>query len=126
MKTENFEKGNLYGLGITTTTTERNWNPHPKFKGVFLKHLITGSQTNNQFSSHIVKINPHCILDEHIHEGKTELHEIINGGALCYIGDKKFQYKPGDCAIIPQDTVHKVIAFDDGLMLLAKFFPALL
>lgn len=130
MKTENLitnlEKGNTHLLTASVSNVEKQWNPHLKFKGVYLKHIITGGQTGNRFSSHIVKIEPGCILDEHIHEGKTELHEVIEGDGICYLNDTRVIYSPGDCATIPDDTKHKVNAGEQGLILLAKFFPALL
>jgi len=130
MKTEifvsNFEKGNTHLPAETVSNSEKQWNPHPKFPGVCLKHLITGEQTNNRFSSHIVRIDPGCILDEHIHEGKTELHEIIEGSGVCMLNGAEIQYLPGDCAVIPDDTKHKVTAGENGLIIFAKFIPALL
>jgi len=54
---------------------------HLVFVGVALKHLVTGEQTEGQFSAHIVKVNPGGILDEHFHDGKTEMHEV-----MAYVG----------------------------------------
>jgi len=130
MKTQsiisNFEKGNTYLTKATVSNNEKLWNPHPKFPGVSLKHLITGEQTSNRFSSHIVRIDPGCVLDEHIHEGKTELHEIIEGSGICQLDGIEIHYLPGDSAVIPDDTKHKVTAGENGLMIYAKFIPALL
>jgi quercetin dioxygenase-like cupin family protein len=130
MKTENlisnFEKGNTHLLAASISNVEKQWNPHPKFKGVYLKHIITGGQTDNRFSSHIVKIDPNCILDEHIHDGKTELHEVIEGKAICYLNGTRVIYSPGDCTVIPDNIKHKVEAGENGLILYAKFVPALL
>lgn len=130
MKTQiiisNFEKGNTYLTTTTVSNNEKQWNPHPTFPGVSLKHLISGEQTANRFSSHIVRIEPGCILDEHIHEGKTELHEIIEGSGVCLLNETEIHYLPGDCAVIPDDTKHKVTAGENGLTIYAKFIPALL
>ena len=121
-----FENGNVHTLLETVSNTISNWNPHPKFRGVYLKHMVTGSQTQNKFSCHIVKIEAGCMLDVHIHEGITELHEIMNGSGICIINGINVAYKPGDYAIIPNDTNHQVIAGENGLVLFAKFFPSLL
>jgi len=130
MKTQiiisNFEKGKTYLTTSTIPNCEKQWNPHPKFLGVSLKHLVTGEQTFNRFSSHIVRIDPGCVLDEHIHEGKTELHEIMKGSGICLLDETKIHYLPGDCAVIPDDTKHKVTTGKNGLIIHAKFFPALL
>jgi quercetin dioxygenase-like cupin family protein len=122
----NFENGNTHLLTSTVSNTEKQWNPHPKFHGVYLKHIITGEQTGNRVSSHIVKIEPGCILDEHIHAGKIELHEVIEGAGICNLNGTELNYFPGDCAVIPEDVKHKVVAGKNGLILYAKFIPALL
>ncbi len=122
----NFEKGKTHSPGITESNSEKKWNPHPTFRGVFLKHIILGKQTANRFSSHIVRIEPNGILEEHIHEGKTELHEVLEGNGICMVNGEKLDYEPGYCAVIPDNVRHKVIASKDGLVLLAKFMPALL
>jgi quercetin dioxygenase-like cupin family protein len=120
------EKGKIHLLSQSLFNSEKDWIPHPAFRGVFLKHPITGDQTGTRFSAHIVKIEPGCILDEHIHDGKTELHEIIQGTGTCMLNDVTISYFPGDCAVISDNIRHKVTAGKEGLILLAKFMPALL
>jgi quercetin dioxygenase-like cupin family protein len=120
------DAGNLYLLNTNEIIGKKTWNAHLKFRGVYLKDIITGSQTDGAFSAHLVKIESGCSIGEHIHEGKAELHEIISGSGTCTIGSKEVSYLPGDCALIPHDILHKVIAGKDGLFLLAKFVPALL
>jgi quercetin dioxygenase-like cupin family protein len=101
------------------------WNPHSVFKGVYLKHLIKGEKTNNQISCHLVKIEPGCEIGLHNHIGKTELHEVIEGYGDCITEGKGVHYKTGCVALVPADNNHKVTAGEKGLVLLAKFFPAL-
>ncbi len=102
------------------------WNEHPKFRGVFLKHLIRGTDTGGQLSCHLVKVDPGCMLDEHIHESEWELHEVIGGEGSGIMNSRDIPYHPGRMAVIPKGARHKVVAGDEGLTLLAKFFPALL
>ena len=120
------EKGKTHLTGSSVTHLNKKWNPHPTFRGVFLKHIITGEQTDNRFSSHIVRIDPECALEEHIHDGKTELHEVIEGSGICLLNDREINYNFGDCAVIPDNIRHKVVAGKSGLILHAKFMPALL
>jgi len=122
---KHIENGRLY---LTSTLTENNsneWNAHPSFKGVYLKHFVTSAQTNGQFSAHMVKVEPNCTLDLHIHDGKTEMHEVIEGSGICIIYNKEYTYAVGDMSVIPSNTTHKVVAGNAGLYLLAKFVPAL-
>lgn len=102
------------------------WNEHPSFKGVYLKHLVKGEHTKGKFSCHLVKVRKGLEIGEHIHEGKWELHEVIEGSGKCVLMDKEVKYQPGVSAIIPEGLKHRVFAIESDLYLLAKFVPALL
>lgn len=102
------------------------WAKHPSFAGVYLKHLIKGEKTNSQLSCHMVRIDPGCVLSEHIHAEQWELHEVISGAGRCQLDGKELPYQPGQMTVIPQGVRHEVIAGEEGLVLLAKFFPPLL
>ncbi len=112
-------------LNDSTKCSDLNWNPHPAFEGVSLKHLITGSKTEGQLSCHIVRIDPGCTLETHTHENQWELHEVIKGGGEAELAEKNISYHPGRTAVIPKGKTHSVKAGSEGLVLLAKFFPAL-
>ena len=101
------------------------WNAHPTYKGVYLKHLILGKDTENQLSCHIVKVEPNCILDTHLHDGKIEIHEVVSGSGTMFLDKKEINYTVGQICVIPANTPHKVVAGKDGLYLFAKFTPAL-
>jgi len=105
---------------------EISWYDHPKFKGVHLKHLIKGADTNGMLSSHMVRIDPYAVLEEHVHENQWELHEVIEGDGRFFLASKEAFYHPGRMGIIPKGTKHKVVAGSKGLVMLAKFFPALI
>jgi quercetin dioxygenase-like cupin family protein len=126
MDTNDFDKGKLYINGESVDVEKLTWNEHSAFKGVFLKHIIKGESTDNQFSCHLVKINPGCEIGIHIHVGKNELHEIISGLGHCFIEQTEIDYHKGIIGFIPADKNHSVKAEKEGLFLLAKFFPALL
>jgi mannose-6-phosphate isomerase-like protein (cupin superfamily) len=123
---EQFENGTIATLPSLTQTQSIDFIPHPKFKGVAMKHLVTGSMTENQISCHLVKVDPFCTLDTHTHETNLEIHEIISGDGTCNLADKKIAYAPGTLTVIPPSTFHKVEAGRNGLYILAKFTPALL
>ena len=100
--------------------------PHKAFKGVHLKHLVKGETTEGRISSHMVKVEPFCSLETHVHPEQIEIHEVIHGAGECQIAEKQIQYAPGTVEVIPQNTPHKVTAGENGLWILAKFTPALL
>jgi quercetin dioxygenase-like cupin family protein len=121
-----FNNGKLFINGSTVNLENLSWDEHPANKGVFLKHIIKGEETGNQLSCHFVKINPSCEIGLHIHAGKTELHEVLEGSGLCIIEESSVKYKKGVIGFIPADKNHSLKASESGLFLMAKFFPALL
>ena len=119
------DEGKIIYLGKEVNAKSLNWNAHPTLKGVFLKHLIIGEDTDNMFSCHLVKVEKGCEIDEHIHEKQWELHEIIDGIGKGILADKEVPYRLGVSLVIPKGVKHKVIASECDLYLLAKFVPAL-
>jgi len=108
------------------TIADLPWNAHAKFRNVHLKHLVKGADTKGLFSCHLVKMEPHAILEDHIHENNIELHEVIEGNGTFTLETKEAVYHPGSVGLIPQGKKHSVMAGENGLLLMAKFFPALL
>lgn len=101
------------------------WNPHPKFAGVFLRHLVTGHETGGRMSLHHVRIDAGCSIGDHTHAGQVEVHDVLEGKGTCTVTGKEIPYVPGIMGIVPADTIHRVDAATEGLLLLATFSPPL-
>lgn len=101
------------------------WSRHPVFEGVELKHLVSGGQTEGQFSYHLVRIAPNCSIGSHVHEGQLETHEVIAGDGVCMNDGSRIPYGPGVITILAKGRPHEVTAGGAGLCLFAKFIPAL-
>ncbi len=122
----NIANGIIHYTDRTANISDVEWAKHPNFKGVYLKHMIKGADTDEFFSSHLVKIDPNCCLENHCHENQVELHEVIEGYGTCLLIEESFDYHLGKMAVIPRGEGHMVKAGENGLILLAKFFPAML
>lgn len=120
------EEGRIFCGGGVAGASELPWHEHPVFTGVALKHLITGKDTGGKFSSHLVRVKGGCEIGEHVHAGKWELHEVVQGDGRCIIEGRQVDYRQGVAAVVPADIPHVVKAGDDDLYILAKFAPALL
>lgn len=118
--------GTIHYLGRSVNVPELEWTEHPSYSGVYLKHMIKGADTGGLFSSHMVRIDPLCHIETHCHENQVELHEIIGGNGQCRLSEETFEYHPGETAVIPRGVSHRVWAGKKGLILIAKFFPALI
>ena len=121
----NFEAGNLFTTSNLKALSTVDWIPHKTFKGVALKHLVLSSDTANEISCHLVRIEPECEIGIHTHENNLEIHEVISGTGSLMLDKIDYEYSPGNISVIPKSVIHKVKAGKDGLYLLAKFIPAL-
>lgn len=107
------------------TTESLPWNPHPKFAGVFLRHLVTGKESGGRMSLHHVRMDPGCAIGDHAHAGQVEIHDVLAGSGTCSREGKTIAYVPGVTGVMPADIIHRVDAGGDGLLLLATFSPPL-
>ncbi|GAB7021711.1 cupin domain-containing protein [Salidesulfovibrio brasiliensis] len=121
---DSMSHGTVHG-GCTRCGKDLDWNSHPSFTGVELKHLVTGADTDGGFSVHLVRIAPDCAIGEHDHPGSWELHEVAEGHGTCRLEESEMAYEPGTMAVLPAGRPHSVQAGKEGLKLLAKFVPAL-
>jgi len=121
-----FDTGCITTLASNTSAETLDWNQHPAFSGVSLKHLITAKDTDGKFSAHLVRLEPKAQIGDHVHETQWELHEVAEGSGHLMLNGRRISYEPGVAAILPENTPHMVQAGEDGLEILAKFIPALL
>ena len=118
------EQTTIYGNTVKKAA-DQPFKPHPSFKGVAMKLLVSGEETGGRLSCHEVRVDAGCELALHAHEGKLELHEVIGGSGTAYRGDETMTYLPGTVAVIDADVKHRVVAGAEGIIILAKFTPAL-
>jgi quercetin dioxygenase-like cupin family protein len=102
------------------------WNAHPKYKGTFVKDLVTGKDTGGSFSCHLIRMDAGSVIDDHVHEGKNELNEVIGGSGMGLLEGARTPFEPGVVIVIPGGKSHRLTAGGGGLYFLAKFVPALL
>lgn len=126
MKIESrFENGKGHFITGEENFSELLFEPHKKFTGVALKHLVTGKETEGQLSCHLVRVEPFCCLESHTHPAHLEVHEVVAGEGTYIIDGRKYFYQPGSIGVIPMDVSHRVEAGQEGLYILATFSPAL-
>ena len=122
---EIWNEGRVFVSSGIRESSRITWQAHPGFQGVSLKHLIRGEETEGALSCHLVRVDPDCALEDHIHERQGELHEVIAGTGTALVDGREIYYSAGFTALIPKGVRHSVRAGSDGLVLKAKFFPAL-
>jgi len=123
---EMFEQGVVIFPRLEIEAADKPWYSPPGWKGVYLKDLVTGKETDGKFSYHIVKIEPNCEVTDHDHETQWEWNVILNGTGVFLLDDTEITAKPGQTFATPPGIHHTVSAGDEELSLLAHFIPALL
>jgi mannose-6-phosphate isomerase-like protein (cupin superfamily) len=106
-------------------TAKKPWYPHPEWRGVFLKDLVTGKETGGMFSYHLVRIWEDSKVMDHNHETQWEWNRIIDGEGVFLFGDREVLLACGQTFITPPGIHHSVNAHSGDLSLLAVFVPAL-
>jgi quercetin dioxygenase-like cupin family protein len=124
--TTDLASGTLFFANRAEDIEKMPWIPHPKFKGAFMKHLVKGADNDNLASCHLVRVNPGYQLEDHTHANEWEYHHILEGEGTGYLDGREMAYTPGKIAVIPKGVNHKVVAGQDGILILATFLPALL
>jgi quercetin dioxygenase-like cupin family protein len=72
-----------------------------------------------------VRIAPGKEIGTHTHPAQWETHELIKGTGICVDNGVRLAYAPGTISIFPAGLAHSVHADEEGLLLFAKFIPAL-
>ena len=106
--------------------TDLEWNPHPSFTGVFLKHLVKGDSSDGKFSCHLIRIKDGFEIGEHVHDGKWEFINVVGGVGKGEIAGKEIVCELGVSLVVPENVKHRIVAGNGDVYLLAKFIPALL
>ena len=68
-----FQEGSVWKGEASVAIEELPWSEHPSFKGVFMKHLLSGQQTAGSLSCHLVRIDPNCEIGNHIVNRRAKL-----------------------------------------------------
>lgn len=79
---EKFNGGRLVIPNAEKDFSQLEWNKHPTFDGVELKHIVTASDTCGAFSYHLVRIAPNMKIGNHVHKEQTETYEVIGGSGV--------------------------------------------
>lgn len=116
-----FENGNLVSSESAKNIASIPWVEHKDFPGVFLKNVVTGSETGELYSCHLVRIEPDMKIGLHSHQAHVELHEVMGGSGVCLNESREIPYRPGTMIVLACNSPHEVRAGNDGLYLFAKF-----
>ncbi|HII98356.1 MAG TPA: cupin [Methanoregula sp.] len=111
--------------GQTITPESLPWNPHPKFAGVFLRHLVTGKDAGGRLRLHHVRIDPGCAIGDHSPAGQVEIHDVLIGEGTCTPAGTVLSCIPGVVGVMPAVQVRRVEVGNKDLLPPATFVSPL-
>lgn len=124
LKSENSSgrRGTVVVDGKTIAAGSLPWNPHPAFAGV---SPAPGDRRRyrGRMSLHHIRIYPGCVIGDHSHAGMVEIHNVLTGEGRAVIAKKTIRHVPGVFGIMPAETMRRVVAGEQGILLPATFCP---
>ncbi len=115
----------LHDIYLETETLE--WKEHSKFKGVFVKRLLTREKNNSNITCLLVKTPKGIDIPEHTHGDSQDIIFPIEGNGKIHIeGIGDFAYVPGAFIVVPKNTPHYVYDVKETLIAFDIFNPATL
>ncbi len=97
---------------------ERNFEEHPKFKGVKIAKLLTGEESGNKMSVSILEISPGSEASLHVHEKEGDSIYILSGRGQGTFGGETREVKAGDYIFVPPGVVHGIKNTSSELLIL--------
>ena len=114
-------------MEICKTVNKISWRPHPLFKEVNIKPLVTKREDGLNVTCMLVRVPAGIEIPEHVHEEQVDILYPIQGEAEMYVeGCGTFQLKPGVVVRVPKDTKHKIWNVSEELLVYDVFQPAIL
>ncbi|MHC1629414.1 MAG: cupin domain-containing protein [Methanoculleaceae archaeon] len=101
------------------------WYSNPAWTGVALADLASGTDTQDAFSSHLVRVQKGCEVPDHLHESQWEWNAILSGHGRILLDGREISFKPGDTFTTPPGVRHAVVADMEDVAMLAVFAPGL-
>ncbi len=114
-------------MEIYKTVADISWRPHPLFKEVNIRPLVTKKEDGLNVTCMLVRIPTGKEIPEHIHEEQVDILYPLQGNAEMYVeGAGTFPLKPGIVVRVPKSTKHKIFNVTEELLIYDVFQPATL
>ena len=101
------------------------WQPHPRFEGIRLKILISGTD-NPKCSIAVAQVPPGAEIGMHTHPEEIESIYGLAGEGIMTLEDTEIPFRVGQVVSVPMGMIHSLRNENDAdLEILAIFTPPL-
>ena len=104
---------------------ELQWQPHPVFKDLFIKKLVTYEKDNVDLSIVMVKVKKGAEIPAHVHEQDDIVYHLEGKGKMWVEGSGDFDVSPGSFMRIPAGVKHQPHDIEEDILVFDIYFPHL-
>lgn len=112
-------------MSIVRVAETVEWQPHPIFKNVKIKYLLTKSVDASDVTCALLMVPRGCEIPEHAHTDKVDIIYPLKGKATQWINDiGAFKLEKGTIVRVPIGKKHRTYDVVKDLLLFDIFSPA--
>ena len=104
---------------------ELPWEPHPIFKDLLIKRLLTHEKDNVDLTIVMVKVRKGTEVPAHVHEQDDIVYHLEGKGKLWVDGAGDFDVLPGSFLRIPAGVKHQPHDIEEDILAFDIFLPHL-
>jgi quercetin dioxygenase-like cupin family protein len=104
---------------------ELSWDPHPVFKDLFVKRLLTHEKDKVDLSIVMVKVKKGAEVPAHVHEQDDIVYHLEGKGKMWVDGSGDFEVRAGSFLRIPAGVKHQPHDIEEDILVLDIYHPHL-
>ena len=101
------------------------WEPHPSFKGLMIKKILTHEKENVDITIIIIKARKGTEVPVHVHEQDDIVYQLEGKSKMWVEGEGDFELLPGSFIRIPAGIKHQPHDFQGDVLVFDIFLPHL-
>ena len=104
---------------------ELSWEPHPIFKDLLVKKLLTYEKDNVDLSIVMVRVRKGTEVPAHVHEQDDIVYHLEGKGKMWVDGAGDFEVEAGSFLRIPAGVKHQPHDIEEDILAFDIFLPHL-
>jgi quercetin dioxygenase-like cupin family protein len=102
---------------------ELQWEPHPIFKDLLIKRLLTYERDNVDLSIVMVRFKKGAVIPAHVHEQDDIVYHLEGKGKMWVEGAGDFDVRLGSFMRIPAGVKHQPHDIEEDILVFDIYHP---
>jgi quercetin dioxygenase-like cupin family protein len=112
-------------MSVVRSEEQVGWQPHPAFKGVRIKYLLTKRDDCSDITCILLMVPKGGEIPEHLHTDKVDVMYPLSGVGKQWVEDLgDFELRKGMIIRVPMGKKHRTYGVTEDLVLFDIFSPA--